>query len=240
MQVPEELASVLQFILPVVKQFKKEVSSDGWRGELEVRLGQPCENEQGERVWQPNVGPVLFHNLLDLLQAYDGWCRKEVDCDSHDYFYCDMAGSKVRTSVVFGGTHVCVEHMHKVGVAACDIKLLNHACDARVSFKREEAVSVSALPDMVEPYLVRLKKRHSFWLDKWRFDLTQVWSGVTRSIAEANQARGFCTFEVEVECVCSPSLLSTLSAEYVGLSMLLKLWSLLGGGKPVRMLPITA
>ena len=175
-----------------------------------------------------------------MLQAYDGWVKKAVDCDAHDYFYTDTCGQKVRTSVHFGETHVSVEHVHKVGVAACDIKLLSHACDARVSYKREEAVDASVLPDMVEPYLVRLKKRHSFWLDKWRFDLTQVWSGVTRSIAEANQARNFCTFEVEVECVCPPSQLLTMSAEYIALSMLLKLWSLLGGGKPVRMLPLTA
>jgi hypothetical protein len=248
MQVPQEVEGVLQFILPVVTRYRDKVGQGcGGSAELEVRLGQRVRREDGGVSWEPNVGAPLFHVLLELLQGFTGWCRVEEAQDGHDYFYTihvqdgdgGKAIQKVRTSVLFGERDVKLVHACKALVAGCDVKLLNQPCDARVSLKTEVPVASSLLPPMVEPYLVRLKKRWSFWLDKWRFDLTQVWSGVSRAVAEANQSRNFCTYEVEVECVCSPSVVATLSSEYLALSLLLKLWSLLGGGLPVRMLPLT-
>lgn len=248
MQVPQEVEGVLQFILPVVARYREEMERGGASSaELEVRLGQRVRREDGGARWDPNVGAPLFHALLELLQAYSSWCRVEAAEDAHDYFYTvsvpDVHGGKetqkVRTSVVFAPDRVTLAHVSKVLVAGCDVKLVQQPCDARVSLKTETTVASSLLPPLVEPYLVRLKKRWSFWLDKWRFDLTQVWSGVSRAVAEANQSRNFCTYEVEVECVCTPAMVTTLSSDYLALSLLLKLWSLLGGGLPVRMLPLT-
>jgi hypothetical protein len=109
--------------------------------------------------------------------------------------------------------------------------------DARISLKREDEVYAHDLPAMVEPHLVRIKKRWSFYLSKWRIDLTQVWSGISRSVAEANQSRNYCSYEVEVECICTPVVVDTLTDDYLALSMLLKVCSLLTQPH-LRMMPL--
>lgn len=220
MQVPEELAAAVSHVVPVVRRFRQFVEQ-GEAAELEVRLGH-----QGANGWDANVGAPAFHAMLELLQRFPGWDRVEPHVDSHDYFFTLADGRKVRTSVTFGPV-VAITHAHKVAVAGADVKLANQPCDARVSLKREASVSGTELPAMVDPHLVRMKKRWSFYLPKWRIDMTQVWSGVSRSVAEANQARNYCSYEVEVECTCSPATVATLTDEYLALSMLLKLCSLL-------------
>lgn len=232
MQVPSELESTVHFVAPLVHKFRDLVNRSGCPNtvELEVRLGT-----LGDK-WEPNVGAFVFNTALDLLQTYDSWSRVELWQDSHDYFYTLPDGQKVRTSVHFNDS-VFVTHVQKVPVALADVKLVGQPFDARVSVKTETPVAAASLPKMVEPYMVRIKKRCSFTLDKWRFDLTQVWSGMSRSIAEANQARNFCSFEIEIECVCPLQTLNSLSDEYIALSMLLKICSLLGVST-MKMMPL--
>lgn len=235
MQVPVELQCAVLHIVPLVSKFRQCVLQPH-KGtlELEVRLGRRVESGR----WETDVGATTFFASLELLQSYKQWARREEACDSHDYFYALPSGARARTSVVFD-KQVTVTHVQKQAMGALDVKLVTHSFDARVSLKSEVPLDAKALPHMVEPTLVRIKKRWSFWLDKWRFDLTQVWSGVTREVAESNQARNMCTFEIEVECVCDAGVVSGLSDEYIALSMLLKLCSLLGGNM-VRMLPMHA
>jgi hypothetical protein len=237
MQTPVELQCAVLHIVPLVSKFRQAVLQAHTHKsglELEVRLGR--RHESGR--WETDVGASTFFATLELLQSYTHWASWEDARDSHDYFYALPSGARVRTSVGFD-QEVKVTHVQKQALGALDVKLVTHCFDARVSLKSEVPVDAKALPHMVEPTLVRIKKRWSFWLDKWRFDLTQVWSGVTRAVAESNQARNYCTFEVEVECVCDAATVGSLSDEYIALSMLLKLCSLLGG-TIVRMLPMHA
>lgn len=233
MQVPPELTAAVLHIVPVVAQYRQALNEKNRHVELEVRLGRRVNSSSR---WDTDVGCPTFQAVYQLLDAHDGWRRKELHIDSHDYVYTTPTG-QVRTSVRLH-KHATVSHMRKVSLASLDLKLVTQPFDARVSVKAEVPVDGLTLPPIVEPHLVRLTKRSSFWLDKWRFDLTQVWAGVTRSEAESNQARGKCAYEVEVECVCPPSLLSTLTDEYIALSMLLKICSLLGGTS-LSMLPYT-
>lgn len=230
MQVPEELGAAMSHVVPVVRRYRQFVEQ-GEGAELEVRLGH-----QGATGWDANVGAPAFHAALDLVQRFTEWDRVQPHVDSHDYFFTLPDGRKVRTSVTFGPV-VCITHAQKVAVAGADVKLVSQPFDARVSLKREVSVSAAELPAMAEPHLVRIKKRWSFFLPKWRIDLTQVWSGLSRSVAEANQARNYCSYEVEVECTCSAQTVATLTDEYLALSLLLKLCSLLAQ-PTLRMVPM--
>lgn len=231
MQVPPELSAAVTHVMPVVAEYRQALHDKTHTTQLKVRLGKRA----GGARWDADIGGPTFQAVHTLLDAYDGWRHKQLHVDLHDYFF--TAAGQVRTTVLLH-SHVDVTHTRKLSLTSLDLKLVTQPFDARVSVRREVAVDGATLPPIVEPHLVRLKKRSSFWLDKWRFDLTQVWSGATRSEAESKQAQGKCTYEVEVECVCTHAALSTLSDDYVALSMLLKVCSVLGGAS-LSMLPHT-
>lgn len=233
MQVPLELAAAVTHIVPVVAQYRQACNDQQQHVELKVRLGKRVST--GSR-WDADIGSATFQAVHALLDTYDGWLHKQVHVDSHEYYF-SHASTQVQTTVSMQ-SHVTVTHVRKGSVASLDLKLVTQPFDARVSVKTEVPVDAATLPPIVEPHLVRLKKSSSFWLDKWRFNLTQVWSGGTRSEAELNQTGGKCTYEVDVECVCLPALLSTLSNDYIALSMLLKVCSMLGGTS-LSMMPYT-
>lgn len=233
MQVPPELTAAVTHIGPVVAQYRQALQDKQQHVELKVRLGKRAT---GGMRWDTDIGSATFYAVHSLLDTYDGWLRKQVHVDSHEYLFAH-GSMQVRTTVSLA-SHVAVTHVRKLSLASLDLKLVTQPFDLRVSVKTEIPVEGATLPPIVEPHTVRVKKCSSFWLEKWRFNLTQLWSGATRSEAELNQATGKCTYEIDVECVCPLSTLSTLSDDYVSLSMLLKVCSMLGGAS-LSMLPYT-
>lgn len=243
--VPQELQEAVNHILPLIHQYRTEHLSSSAASdrqlELEVRLGR--RNKQTQR-WESEVSKSFFSTTLEMLKSFDGWTETPVCTDSHDFFYMTPAGKRIRTTLEFGSP--CrLTHINKTPVGVRDVKLVEHSCDARISLKQETVVHEEELPDVVSTVLVRIKKRTSFCLDKWRIDLTQVWSGATRNEAEQHQANGNnaaagqCAYEIEIEFCGSREYVASVTDQYIATSLLLKLCSVLGSGV-IYMLPLTA
>ena len=105
--------------------------------------------------------------------------------------------------------------------------------DARVATSLEWPVPAEALPVAVRPDLVRIKQRRRFFLpspgvdgDCFRFDVTIVYRGKTKSEAEARQRSGEgASFEVECECLAPDAYVRSSSGDplCLALSVVLKL-----------------
>lgn len=110
--------------------------------------------------------------------------------------------------------------------------------DLRVALSIEEEVPVAKLPAAVEPKFVRLSQRHSFIYASaktlkplWRFDLTESWSGTTRSEAEraVKNASPQCEFETEGIGLATYLTATGDTDDYLALSLILKVMDFVGG-----------
>ena len=239
--VPQELQAAVDWIMPLIHQYRSDVLTAEKPLELEVRLGRRHKVSQR---WDSEVSGSFFLSTLEMLQGFAGWSVPPATVHMHDYFYVVPATDasseprRIRTTMQFGSpctvTHVC-----KTLVGLRDLKLVDHSCDARVSLKQELPVKGEELPDVVVPTHVRIKRRTSFFLDRWRFDLTQVWRGASRSEAEESQASGQCVYEVEAEFTGDRAYVASVTDQYMATSLLLKLCSVLGSGV-IYMLPLSA
>ena len=229
--VPQELQAAVDAILPLIHEFRSALLTTDKALELEVRLGRRSKTTQR---WESEVSGSFFMSTMEMLKSYTGWSAPLVTLDMHDYFYtlppsttCAVS-RRVRTTMTFDSP--CgVTHVVKSLVGLKDLKL-EHACDARISLKEEAPLHPDELPDVVEPHLVRIKRRTSFFLQAWRFDLTQVWQGSTRTEAEQSQTTGNSSYEVEVEFTGDRAYLGGVTDQYLATSLLLKLCSVLGSG----------
>jgi hypothetical protein len=232
--IPAELESAVDFVLPLITKFRGLVCTDDKKNfELEIRLGR--RNAQTNR-WESEVTPQFFASTLEMLQNFTGWTEVVHAADSHDYFYL-VDGRKVRTSIDLSSAPSTITHMEKQPIGHLDVHVHEQACDARLSVKAEVPLDAAELPKIVDPILVRIKRRWSFSLEHWRFDLTQVWSGATRLDAEKRQSSNQGTHEVEIEFVGSPSYTLALTDNYLAASALMKVCSVLTGCV-VRMSPL--
>lgn len=236
--VPQELQAGVDAILPLIHEFRSLQMTSEKQLELEIRLGK--RNKATQR-WESEVSGSFFMSTMEMLDAFQGWSAPPLRQDVHDYFYTlpgtsQGGGKRVRTSMTFG-VPCTVTHVVKSLVGLKDLKLVDHSCDARISVKEEAPLQADELPDVVQPHLVRIKRRTSFHLPNWRIDMTQVWRGSSRTEAEESQASGQCVYEVEVEFVGDRSYLASVTDQYLATSLLLKLCSVLGSGV-IYMLPL--
>ena len=228
--IPGDIEPAVRYVQPVVAHlFQQSAATEPL--ELEARLGVMNGGK-----WTSGVSASFFHATVEMLRAYEGWTRIQMEIDSHDYFYTAGNGKRVRTSIVFGAVPQ-VTHVEKVALGNRDVRVGSQPHDVRVSVKRETRVPPSELPKLVAPDLVRIKKRTSFYMPLWRFDCTQVWSGPTRSAAESAQAAGQCTYELEVEFIGTNDEAVKATEDYMSASVLLKACSLFGYGLQ-RMTPV--
>jgi hypothetical protein len=113
-----------------------------------------------------------------------------------------------------------------------------HMYDLRICLNREELVPDHEIPPIVNPTLVRMKSRKSFYYKSenfpateplWKFDITRSWTGNTKTEAEQKQKRGDTTYEVELECLNPRALMISVQHDsfYVMCSMLLKVRDLI-------------
>jgi hypothetical protein len=224
--VPAELESAVEYILPLITKFRGLVCTDDKKSfELEIRLGR--RNPQTNR-WESEVTPQFFASTLEMLLGYTEWQQVVEAADSHDYFYL-VEDRKVRTTIDLSSSPSVVTHMEKQPVGHLDVHVHDQPCDARVSVKTEVPLDAAELPRIVEPILVRIKRRWSFSLENWRFDLTQVWSGATRLDAEQRQSGNQATYEIEVEFIGTTGYTLSLTDNYLAASALMKVCSVLTG-----------
>lgn len=236
--VPQELQAGVDAILPLIHELRSALLTSDKHLELEIRLGR--RNKASQR-WESEVSGSFFMSTVEMLKAYNGWTAPMTTHDLHDYFYTlppsgiHTTSRRVRTTMTFDSP-CSVTHVVKSLVGLKDLKL-EHTCDARISLKEEAPLHSDDLPDVVQPNLVRIKRRTSFYLPHWRIDLTQVWHGATRTEAEQSQVTGNSSFEVEVEFTGDRTYISGITDQYLATSLLLKLCSVLGSGV-IYMVPL--
>lgn len=214
MVVPQPLALAVSAVTPLVSRYL-----DLCHGELDVRLGS-TDSSGG---WVTGVSESMFNEILTMFLKYDGWDEASDRWeDIHDYMY-SVGDASVRTTVQLD-TSLQLSHIIKHRVGMVELKMRNHG-RARVALKTETSVCAKTLPETVTPSMVRIKKRRSFTRGPWRFDLTRVWRGASRSLAEEAQSRGECVYEVEVEFVPDADYWDDVkhSHTYVATSLLMKM-----------------
>jgi len=213
--VPQPLAVAVSAVTPLVATF-----ADMMDGELGVRLGQ----SDGAGQWETGVSEPSFNEILSMFLKYEAWDEASPGwVDIHDYLYTLGDGTRMRTSVELTTrltlTHIIKHHVNKV-----ELRMRNHG-RARVSLKKEIDVNGKMLPETVSPHTVRIMKRRSFTHGAWRFELTRVWRGSSRSSAEEAQERNQCAYEVEVAFVSTEGYWENPrhTPTYVSTSLLMKM-----------------
>lgn len=211
--------------------------------EIEARFGTWMGN-----YFKSHVTKGFTEQVLALFETYTLWQRVTPWEESHDYFY-DTAGKQIRTSVYFRidpitqKREMTTEHIKKYSKHCIDFKYVScdgglsspNQYDLRVSLNCEETVPKSELPSVINPSSVRIKSRKSFYHKSgtfpsseplWRFDVTRVWHGNTRTEAEQNQRNGTTVYEIELELL-NPQLLRISPSHdsyYAMCSLLLKMY----------------
>ncbi len=213
--VPQALNVAVSAVTPLVTRFR-----DTPHAELEVRFGRV---DAATGAWTTGVSETSFNEIITMLSKYQLWDDTSSGwCDSHDFMYT-ANGAPVRTTTQLD-TSLQLSHVSKQRIDMVQLQLrgLGHA---RVALKTETAVCARTLPETVNPHLVRIKKRRSFVRGAWRFDLTRVWRGATRSAAEQAQSSGATVFEVEVEFVPPADYWDDANhtSTYVATSLLMKM-----------------
>lgn len=106
--------------------------------------------------------------------------------------------------------------------------------DLRVVLNYEEKIHRKDLPNIINPSFVRIKSRKTFFYTSenfpssspiWRIDLTQSWSGKSKSEAEIAQKTQEPVYEIELECLNPKALMISPKHDhfYVACSLLLKM-----------------
>lgn len=185
--------------------------------ELEVRLGKISDRGGA---FKAGIERETMENLLQGVQAFDGWSSVGDWEESHDFYYLIDGGLPVRSTVRFDAAACIIErrHMRKVSLMRMDLRQIHSSAsapptefiDARVDLSMEEPIPESTLPVVVNEFtLVRIKQRRSFLLrargapeadpPAWRYDFTFAWSGRTKAEAERKQKTSPPVCEVEIE-----------------------------------------
>jgi len=190
--------------------------------ELEIRWGTWMV--KGSERFRPGVPEAWMRRTLQRLESYLHWHTIRDWTFTADYYYAiplerwDQSGQPylVRTTSRFIQDQVQVTHVHKR-----KLQCLNFQCrplhhmgleregqDLRVVLNYEDVVPTTKIPLYTATQQVRLKNRKSFLYQPshaskplWSFDVTQSWSGKTRSEAEQKQKTQTPQYEFEIECL---------------------------------------
>jgi len=164
-----------------------------------------------------------FMKIHDRLCSYKGWSNNDtfmVWIPTFDY----MLDNNIRVTKSSAGN----SFMKKTTIQHVTFKCAERKYDLRVSMKEELPVKVT-LPQ--EPNMVRVKKRKSFiHKERWRFDLTIVWTGRDEQDAQSKTP----CYEVECEFVGPPASAGP-NHEYTGRSLLEKMVDFLGRDTPLTL-----
>ncbi len=200
--------------------------------ELEARLGFWNTDK---KCFQAGVDRHFMERALGMLTSFDAWSRVTPWSEIQDFYYKDLSGQDLRTTVLYHDQEkkVCKIHLikktfdrHTVLVEGTD-----HP-DIRISLSLEQEVDSELIPQIVQTEHVRIKQRKSFYYTPcgfsepmWVFDMTLSWSGSCKAEAEKKQYSEAPIYEIECECL-SPSAYRFYKQErrlFVVRSLLLKL-----------------
>ena len=197
--------------------------------EIEARLGR---FEAGR--FHNGVSKEAMTSIITKLDGFDGWHQKTDWTESTDYFLQD-----IRLSVEYDdGSYsikrsACRKHTYE----SYDL-LTDTTYDIRVCRKREIPVDVEQeMPTVFRPTHVRIKQRKTYTYRPrdseggvWRYDLSIVWHGETKTAAEQWQRSDRTpVYEVEIEYVGGETYRRARGAPGLSNSLLMKCTDLLPG-----------
>lgn len=200
--IPRPLTVAVNEFLPLVKRFRELESA-----KLVIRLADI---------------ETRFDEVLDAMNSYTGWGDVGEWEDVHEYAY--MVGcDSVRTYVHISNT-VSVTHMTTDRLETLELKLMNYG-RARASVQVDTVVDSADIPETVTPSMARVRKRKTFSKSPWRFVVSKMWKGATRSLAEKAQCAGDTLYNIEIEFMPDASYwdMPRHTSTYVATSMLMKM-----------------
>lgn len=179
--------------------------------EVEGKLG--FFDQRGN--FDSGVSLQTFNKLLVCMNSSTSWDRVIDWTDSQDFYF----ENNIRGTV--SGEDEDTVFISKVQVEHLNLRAPQRTLSLRVSCKLEEP----AQPITAFPLTVRIKKRKEFYYRDVVFCFTYVWQGHNLAEAQSRQPR----YEIEIECT---ELKHPKGAEYLALSMLMKLGDLLNQVEP--------
>jgi len=232
--------------------------------ELECRLG----HIQPDGYFQSGVTFQFIHDLQKNFNDFSEWSHSDNWTITTDYFFKipDSAenpfkNQEVRITACFEmdknmeKKRMKTKRVVKQSVKRWNLKYNdtsparfmqlkdNRHYDLRLSLQKEIPVDEKWIDPVINPHLVRIKSRKSWYYNSrnnqldhaiWRFDITRVWTGTTYSQAEEKQKMGDSSalFEIELECLHPEWLMQSTNLHiynefYVACSMLLKMRDLM-------------
>lgn len=223
-------SSYIEDVAALVEKAEALRTKEGALIELETRMGRITT-----KGFEPGVKKLVFERVLTLIHSSRGWSKVTPWIETHDYFYDGYDNEPVRTTVIFDESmrKIRQRHIRKTKIASIDLKSNDNAeIDIRIGLAVEQDIDISIIPEIVEPYLVRIKQRRSVYYTPsgmsdpvWVYDLTMNWHGETKEEAEMNQKHCEPIYEIECECVSPGTYRQHKQEDYkfVARSLLLKI-----------------
>lgn len=201
--------------------------------ELEIRFGalDPLRN-----TFKPEISADFWNSSLALLRSYTSWTEVVEPVEYEDTYYT-VGNQTVRTrAIALDGGKMDITHIYKKRADVWDFRTHAHEATANKLPDMRVALSIelpcTSVPSHTKPTRVSITQRYSFLYTPtgWnraviRFDLTNSWSDVTRSLAEQKQALGQAgSRSMEIECFDSAYMQETThGASYVVASLIAKM-----------------
>lgn len=200
----------------VVKQVSKVFEQYSTRDHLEIE-GKIGRYYSHKKTFESGVSEDWFKKCDELLSLCKTWTNGSnagVWVTSYDYFL----DNNIRVTKTSSGNFI----MRKVLLKHIDIHCADRPYQIRVSLKEEMPIDIK-LPQL--PHKVRVKMRKSYvYKNKWRFDLTKVWTGPDEQSAQMEKP----SYEIECEYV-APDRRNSAGPDYLytAASLLQKLFDML-------------
>lgn len=210
-------------VMSVLDSSRRAVNENSTAVELELRFGH--KTAQG---FEPGVSQAAFQALETRFDTGRDWARVEDWVHVHAFMHPDVSGQKeLRTEVIFDSpsamTPKTIQKQKMVTHDYCITSLLsetnNHhtaPLDLRLAVSKELSTPDEEIPQETVPKAVHLKERKCYYYAPtgydtpvWCYMLTKRWTGPTMAAVLTTRNSGKPpTYEVELECVYTPYLLS--------------------------------
>lgn len=194
--------------------------------ELEARFGRVVDAK-----FVPGVSRHEMDAIIDMLKHSSFVSGNDEWTESTDFLFMHEA-KQMRTRVNYDSDRMQIQSLtiEKQAIDSVICHTTNHNADIRVALKLEHAVEHP--PDVVNPFLVRIKQTRRFCIEGtkgcvWAYDFSLTWSGPTKTAAELVQLNGDAVFEIECELLNYTDYVYDNTDAYIATSILLKMTDLL-------------
>lgn len=222
-------------VLQVVERMFKNIEDDD---EVELRIGQWAGGRFVPGVDRETVGALI--QKLDGCMTWSEQTRWEEMTDFYN------GSTRLAVSYDEGSFEI----QRQALIKQCSAKQLlptDGKYHMRVSRAKEKRVDIQeSFPTVFKPSHVRIKQRKSYTYKPqncnsngaWRYDLTMVWHGATKTEAEQWQrSEKPPVYEIEIEYVGGVEYARRVGARHLAASMLLKAIDLVQPATQIALMP---